>query len=128
MIMWLRQSGTMRGVFAAALLFALATRALIPAGFMPTATPYGITMALCSGLNAVDMGLDPDGAPSDDQTAKLCIFAAVNTGLADAPALTLVAPGVVFAMPGHDVVIADPASPRLAAPPPPAIGPPPALS
>ncbi|MEX6724740.1 DUF2946 family protein [Sphingosinicellaceae bacterium M-36] len=127
----------------ALVLCALLIRALLPSGLMVAATPAGaLTVTLCSGRGPVEVLVDahgqlvdPDtvassgtGEPGDDSRAKHdapCAFAGllapallVEASLPVVPPMA-VAPGVATSGVGIGT--------GLAAPPPPATGPPPSL-
>lgn len=111
------------------LLTALLVRAVVPNGWMVAATPGGAVMALCSGRMpppdapriAVPQAPMPDeDARSDDQP---CAFAAL--GPADRPAAAPALPPVRPRSVAHARRVLHVAVGRgLAAPPPPARGPP----
>lgn len=109
------------------LALALAVRVLVPAGWMPAASAQGFAITLCSVSGAETVWVDRDGklhkqAPktSGDQHCAFAGLAAPLTG-SDTPVLT--AP---FAHEDRAAIQSLPASPGqgLAAPPPPATGPP----
>ena len=123
----------LRRALATVLLTAvLLGKVLVPGGWMPVQTPRGIELALCSGEAPLHLWLDDAGKvhtgkqPSGHQdTAKdPCPYGALNAAvhLADGPVL------------GPPPPTSTPAAPRLAAtvsiwrglaaPPPPATGPP----
>ncbi len=126
---WIRDSRGGRGILAMLFLFALVVRMIVPTGFMPTTTPAGIVISMCTGMGAVKtfLPIEQDGDKSDRQTPAdgPCIYAGgAGGGLPDAD---VVVPAPMVAPNLHQVVpyaFADIATARLAAPPPPAIGPP----
>jgi len=127
---WLiRQSGMARGLFVAAALLVLALRMLVPTGFMPVAHQGTMVIQLCTGTGpatmVVDLGKD---APTGDQHKAgdgLCLFAcAFAGGLLAIAAFVVLASMLVRVRLPHGAAIADLTVHRLAAPPPPAIGPP----
>ena len=128
-----RLSAPMRLLLAMLLVAALAVRALVPAGWMPGATPTGAaTLVLCSGSVAADppptampgMHHGQRGDPTHPAPEHPCAF--TGLGLAWTPALLpaiVLPPAVAPARPrgdGGTVAIGR----GLAAPPPPATGPP----
>lgn len=125
---WVRQSGAGRSIFAIALLLALSVRALIPAGFMPTATSDGITVSICTGLGEKQVTLDAGKqAPAKKHPAadSPCLFAgtldhAIAAGI---PARLAAAPPIALPL-VWGTAIADLTVHRLAAPPPLPTGPP----
>ncbi|MCF8708079.1 hypothetical protein [Rhizorhapis sp. SPR117] len=125
---WLRQSAMGRGIFAAALLFALSVRILIPTGYMPTASAHGVVIFLCTGQGPVELTVDlgkKAPAQHQDQNSHPCTFATgLGGGLlaASLPYLLLSTVMAVPAAPG--AALADFTVHRLAAPPPPSQGPP----
>lgn len=121
----LRESRSFNGLIAVLLALVLVARLVAPAGYMPTATAQGVVVALCSGSEGHSIRLDLGRkAPAQKPAADApCAFAVAPT-LAldtDAPALSL-----ATVMPEAQPMgaIADLTVHRLAAPPPPAQGPP----
>ncbi|OYX76454.1 MAG: hypothetical protein B7Y82_12285 [Sphingomonadales bacterium 32-65-25] len=126
MITWVRHSQAGQSLLALALGLALALRIMMPPGFMPAATPQGMLIQLCSGLDiAVQI---PAGAPAGekhDAADRPCVFAA---GL-DHGALPVPPPAALALLLGVSSMpaAARPEAPRiarLAAPPPPSHAPP----
>jgi hypothetical protein len=72
--------------FLTAVLFALLARALVPAGFMPTATADGFTVTLCSSLEFNPVALPNSPVPNDTDPADSghdlggagCVFAQLS--------------------------------------------------
>ena len=72
--------------FLTAVLFALLARALVPAGFMPTATADGFTVTLCSSLEFNPAALSNSPVPNDTDPADSghdlggagCVFAQLS--------------------------------------------------
>lgn len=72
--------------FLTAVLFALLARALVPAGFMPTATADGFTVTLCSSLEFNPAALPNSPVPNDTDPADSghdlggagCVFAQLS--------------------------------------------------
>jgi hypothetical protein len=128
-----------RAVALALLACALALRFLVPAGWMPVSDAYGLHLAPCSGtgpmtpatmpamaMHHVMAGMDHHAPGGQDQPAPdhACPFAGLGLALAE-PALPAVAlPPAVEAtlLPARILVVA--IGRGLAAPPPPATGPP----
>ena len=117
-----------RGMFAALMALALAVRILIPAGFMPMVQPEGVVVALCNGVDAasvvVDFGKKPVDRPHEADVSGCSYAAGLGGGLLLGAATAFVAtvPAVLAVASGQHA--AQRADARLAAPPPPAIGPP----
>ncbi|THD34787.1 MAG: hypothetical protein E7773_14080 [Sphingomonas sp.] len=110
----------------------LLARGLTPEGWMPVAgAAGGIEIALCNGMGPDDtMVLTPDGklhhkAPANGQSGDHpCAFAGLGIADAAPPVPVIVAPpSPVDAAPALAKIIATPGR-GLAAPPPPATGPP----
>lgn len=105
---------------------ALAVRLLVPAGFMPVSTAEGVVVTLCSAAGSHDVRLDLGGKvpPAEHGAAGDCIFAATAAPLLGS-ALALPLP-IRIVLPTQLLATAlglDLPS-RMAAPPPPPIGPP----
>ncbi|WP_298394560.1 DUF2946 family protein [Sphingobium sp.] len=129
----IRGSERARGILAALALLVLAIQIVAPSGFMPVRTERGVVVTLCTGTGPVNVvvprGQAPDRhgqRPDDGMTGQQhCPFAASvqpvvpPLALADLalPAWTLAFGPIAFAL--KTGLIA-----RLAAPPPPALGPP----
>lgn len=111
---------------------ALLTRSVAPDGWMPVINANGgIEIAVCNGQGPEDtMVLSPDGklhhkAPAKGQSGDHpCAFAGL--GIADAPPPLLAVAAPAFATPAIPPLDAERLAPGrgLAAPPPPATGPP----
>lgn len=128
----LRRSSQISHPCALALIVcALLLRALIPAGWMPTAGTDGmIRIAMCTGMGATTAWMDRSGkihqdAPGgSDHGSQPCGFAVLGHGLDAMPGLAIPAArtgndvGVMTALPAVSV------GRGLAAPPPPSTGPP----
>lgn len=122
-----------RGLLAALALLVLAIQIVAPSGFMPVRTDRGVVVTLCTGTGPVNVVVPREQAPDrhgqqrdDGMTGQQhCPFAASvqpvvpPLALADLalPAWTLAFGPIAFAL--KTGLIA-----RLAAPPPPALGPP----
>ncbi|GAA0728908.1 hypothetical protein [Sphingomonas japonica] len=124
---WIRQSGAARGIFVAAAFLVLLLRTLVPSGFMPVETGGTIVVQICSGYGPasieIDLGKKAPGKhhKASDQPCSYAGFAG--------PLLAQLGPAVLSAplpviMLSSGAAIADLTVHRLAAPPPPAIGPP----
>jgi hypothetical protein len=125
----IRQLQTGRGLFALLLLCALAIRIAIPAGFMPTQSIHGIVISLCTGQGAVRavLPVEKGSEPAKHEKSKdgECMFAAgLGSGLLAATATIIAAVPTMAASLVSSRAIADLTVHRLAAPPPPAQGPP----
>lgn len=124
----MRSMTATRALALLALAFAMLSRAIIPAGWMPANTT-GYAVILCTGHGAVQMWMDDKGelhsnAPAEEAASDHpCAFA--NPGLPILPSLALI-PALLLALTGHipgdsgEVAIGR----GLAAPPPPSTGPP----
>jgi hypothetical protein len=112
------------------IVLALAMRAFIPSGFMPS-TERGFALTICTGMDTQTVWMDSKGKLHKEDPAKgksvehqPCAFAGATVA-SDAPATDVslsIAP-VAIAVPifaKREVAIGN----GLAAPPPPAIGPP----
>lgn len=125
---WIRESRAAKGLFGLMLLCALSIRLVAPVGFMPTHGVRGLVVTLCTGAGAVKAILPierDDGSQHQEQKSADCGFAqGVAPGLA--PTLFAVVPAAAPALPIllTSRRIADLTAHRLAAPPPPAQGPP----
>ncbi len=125
---WIRHATHARRVFALLLLCVLAIRVAIPTGFMPVADAHGITISVCTGQGAVTAFLPiPQREDGQDHhgPAAPCAFAVGLGGpLLDPidPALRVTVPQTFD--PPRPHALADVTVHRLAAPPPPAQGPP----
>lgn len=113
-------------LFALLAFCALLVRAIIPTGYMPTVSSDGIVMTLCTGNGAIEAFVpfdDDDGSKHPQPTDDGCAFAtSVGSLLTAAPPLS---PEPYLASPAFQSrAIADLTVHRLAAPPPPAHGPP----
>lgn len=125
---WLRSSTPARSMVMLLFAVVLAIRMAIPTGFMPTRAPSGIVITVCTGMGEVKAFIPIEKQGEKDRhgpAEQPCAFA---TGLGDGVdvALPLIAQldGPIFMRPPASRAIADLTVHRLAAPPPPAIGPP----
>ena len=128
MIRGIQESRNARRILAVLFALVLAIRIAIPTGFMPTVAPSGIVITVCTGMGQAKafLPIEKEGDQDRHSTAESpCTFAAglgggliPTTGAHPAPAI--LPPSVVPA----SRAIADLTIHRLAAPPPPAIGPP----
>lgn len=113
------------------IVLALAVRALVPAGWMPTFADGRTTITLCTGAGMVEAWVDEDGKIHKEQPAgstthnQPCAFAGLGA-VADIPmAAAMVAQPLAYSAPSLAFDAANIAiGLGLAAPPPPAIGPP----
>ena len=113
------------------MVIALAVRMVLPAGWMPSVANGQATITLCTGAGMVEAWVDADGKLHKEAPVKKhvgdqpCAFAGVGAAT-DVPAFASIAlalpfiaqPALAFAF--NNVAIGL----GLAAPPPPAIGPP----
>lgn len=118
-----------RGLFTLLLFLAFAMRVMIPAGYMPTATKTGFDIILCTGdtVRTVHVDLGGNDEPDTPQHSgdNACLFTCLlSGGLVAAAAMLLVSAPVFTKALSSFGAIADLILCRLAAPPPPAIGPP----
>lgn len=126
MTAWVRHSQAGQSLLALALGLVLALRIIIPQGFMPAATPQGMVIQLCSGLD-ITVQL-PTGKPASDKhdaVDRPCVFAAgLDHGAVPVPpAASLPEPLALAALPTATWP-EPPSVARLAAPPPPSHAPP----
>jgi hypothetical protein len=126
----IRHSRTARGIFAVAALLVLLMRLVAPAGYMPTAMDGKLVVQLCTGTGpatmVIDLGKDST-APGEKHKADdaPCAFAGgFAGGLMGAVPPAMLLPALALARLVQGAAIADLTVHRLAAPPPPAIGPP----
>jgi len=120
-----------RALVALLLAVLLAGRLAVPAGWMPVRTDTGFAIMLCSGTGPSEGWIDAAGKlhrghkPSGESEAKdPCPFGALTAALAlpAAPALAVIALPALAALPLFSPAVAIGCG--LAAPPPPATGPP----
>ena len=115
-----------RGLVTAFLLCILALRVLVPDGYMPVATPTGLVVALCTGEGLVEIHVDVDRdkgqAPASQ--APGCHFASAASPWTSPEAPSVPMLFVSGGAPMHVQPLASLVPSRLAAPPPPSIGPP----
>lgn len=121
-----------RALVALLLAVLLAGRLIVPTGWMPVRTSEGgFTIMLCSGSGPAEGWIDNTGqlhkghkpqgqSESKDPCPFGAITAAVTLPAAPALAAALPAPAPASPRPGHAVTVGH----GLAAPPPPATGPP----
>jgi hypothetical protein len=125
---WIRESRNARGILAVLFALALAVRIAIPTGFMPTVAPSGIVISVCTGMGEAKAFLPIEKNDDRDQhsTAESpCAFAAGLGGGYVPPEPTRPAPAIIpVSSAPASRAIADLTVHRLAAPPPPALGPP----
>lgn len=125
----IRHSTHARRVFALLLLCVLAIRVAIPSGFMPVADAHGITISVCTGQGAVQAFLpipQRDGShdPHGPATAPCAFAVGLGGPLLDPTDSALHATLPQSFDPPRPHAMADMTVHRLAAPPPPAQGPP----
>ncbi|WP_447728273.1 hypothetical protein [Sphingomonas koreensis] len=128
MIGRIRESRNARNILAVLFALVLAIRIAIPTGFMPTAAPSGIVITVCTGMGQAKafLPIEKEGDQDQHSTAESpCTFAA---GLGGGLIPSNHARPEPVVLPPSDRpasrAIADLTVHRLAAPPPPAIGPP----
>ncbi|MBN8830897.1 MAG: hypothetical protein J0G94_09780 [Sphingomonadales bacterium] len=125
----IRQSIGMRGVFAVMLALVLAVRLVAPAGFMPANVGGKLVVELCTGTGpatmTIDIGKDAPAPEKHKAADSPCSFAGgFAGGLIEAVAPAILLPALALLRLPQGAAIADLTVHRLAAPPPPAIGPP----
>lgn len=126
---WIRDSQTGKSLYAIAMLLALYLRILIPAGYMPTFSAQGIVVELCSGESGktiiIDLGSKPENEKQKHAADSPCVFAAGLGHTLLTHAAPLYAPPAIYGGTVVGIIArARFAAIRLAAPPPPAQGPP----
>ena len=120
----------LRNIVAAFIVLALAIRVIIPSGYMPS-SERGFALIICAGMDTKTVWMDKSGKLHKEDPSKgksvehqPCAFAgAAITPDFPATALQIAMPHVALATPAfakREVSIGS----GLAAPPPPAIGPP----
>ena len=126
----IRASSTFRNIAAALIVLALALRVIIPSGFMPS-SERGFALTICTGMDTQTVWMDKSGKLHKEDPSKgksvehqPCAFAgaAMAADVLSADFQVAMAP-VALAIPvfaKREVSIGA----GLAAPPPPAIGPP----
>ena len=126
----IRRFSPFRNIAAALILLALALRVIIPSGFMPS-SERGFALTICTGMDTQTVWMDKSGKLHKEDPSKgksvehqPCAFAGAAIA-ADFPAnaLQIAIPPVALVAPvfaKREVSIGS----GLAAPPPPAIGPP----
>lgn len=105
-------------------LAAVVTRALVPVGYMATTVESGLTITLCGSGQSASIDLDDDHPKPAPGKGVVCAFAIAASGLSPPEAAALAAPH--DAPMALEIVSFDAArvGQGLAAPPPPARGPP----
>ena len=126
----IRASSPFRNIAAAMILLALALRVIIPSGFMPS-SERGFALTICTGMDTQTVWMDKSGKLHKEDPSKgksvehqPCAFAgaAMAADVLSADFQVAMAP-VALAIPvfaKREVSVGN----GLAAPPPPAIGPP----
>lgn len=125
----IRESRQAGSLFALLLLCVLAIRAMVPIGFMPVSSAQGITVSLCTGEGSATILLPierKDNHPGDHKSVEPpCAFAAgLGGGLVEPPSAQLLFRTDTDYRAPPTPAVADLIAHRLAAPPPPALGPP----
>lgn len=121
-----RLSLSTRTRLVALLALALIVRALVPTGWMPIATDDGVRLVLCPGQGHAVAGMHHGGghghdAPMPDHP---CAFAGLGLAADTAPAPLILPLPPLAEPPAPSEVFAVAIGQGLAAPPPPATGPP----
>jgi hypothetical protein len=129
----IRQSEGARGILAALALLVLAIQTIAPSGFMPVRTEQGVMVTLCTGTGPVNVVVPRGQAPErnghhgdDGMTAQQhCPFAAsVQPAVPPLVAADLLLPAWQLAFGPIAFALKTGWIARLAAPPPPSLGPP----
>jgi hypothetical protein len=126
----IRARSPFRNIAAALIVLALAVRVIIPSGFMPS-TERGFALTICTGMDTQTVWMDKAGKLHKEDPSKgksvehqPCAFAGtVMASDMPAPTLQVALAPVTLAAPvfaQREVAVGR----GLAAPPPPAIGPP----
>lgn len=126
----IRASSPFRNIAAALIVLALALRVIIPSGFMPS-SEHGFALTICTGMDTQTVWMDKSGKLHKEDPSKgksvehqPCAFAGAAMAADVLPADFQVAMApVALAIPvfaKREVSVGN----GLAAPPPPAIGPP----
>lgn len=91
-------------VAALVLTAALALRVLVPGGYMPTVTPGGLTVQVCTGaadgpgaMTIAVPGLQHHEQPGDVAHGK-CAYADLAQAMAGGPDLAMIAATLIFAL------------------------------
>jgi hypothetical protein len=118
-----------RGIVTMFFALALAFRLAMPTGFMPVASAQGVVISVCSAFGVAEavIPFSPDKEQRDAPARGPgpCLFAASLGGGHDTPPEPRVpATRTLPAGPQPPGIVARAIVPRLAAPPPPALGPP----
>lgn len=124
---WLGRTG--RGRVIALLALALFVRALVPSGWMPVATPDGMGIAMCSGQVAMPPMAGMHHGQKEHGGGKAlpdapCAFAGIGLAADTPPPPPVLLPRSFAAAPSPVPAFAVTVGQGLAAPPPPATGPP----
>lgn len=126
----IRAFSPLRNIAAALIVLALAVRVIIPSGFMPS-SERGVLLTVCTGMDTQTVWMDKSGKLHKEDPSKgksvehqPCAFAgAAMASDVPEPALRVALAPVALATPVF--ALGEVAVGRgLAAPPPPAIGPP----
>lgn len=126
----IRAHSSLRNIASALIVLALAMRVLVPSGWMPSAE-RGFALTICTGMDTQTVWMDKSGKLHKEDPAKgkpvehsPCAFAgAAMASEVSSIDLQIAMPPAAIAVPGfarREVAVGT----GLAAPPPPAIGPP----
>lgn len=119
---------TGQGLLGLLLFCAIALRLAVPAGYMPSFSEGRVTLIVCSASGSREMAVDFGDADKDQKQTggSDCIFASgLGGGLLPPAPWIFAAASLPAANHLLQRAIADLTPHRLAAPPPPALGPPP---
>lgn len=126
----IQQSNALRGLLAALLPLVLLMRIVAPAGFMPVASDGKLVVQLCTSSGPKTMVLDiqrdaPTPGDKHQTDESPCSFSGgFAGGIIEAAPPAILLPTLALQRLPQGAAIADLTVHRLAAPPPPAIGPP----
>jgi hypothetical protein len=138
MLAAIRSGRTLPKSFALALVAcALMLRMIVPAGWMPASNAHGFGITICTGMGPMEMpaiGMtqmsampEMHGTPDADEhqgSDHSCVFADLGLAITAPPALNVALPSIVRAAALVAILPAVSIGRGLAAPPPPATGPP----
>lgn len=128
MIQWVQHRQLGQIFLAMAMLCALSVRIMVPVGYMPAAASGKLVLQLCApDQQSLTVDITHKGAkyPSPHKADKPCLYAAgVGHGMLDLAYLQGFLPILYSVTSVLGTAIAHLTPHRLAAPPPPAIGPP----
>lgn len=110
------------------MLLALAFRAIMPQGYMPTVTADGFAITICTpdGLQTIASSTSPSETPANSEhgSSDYCAFAVAQSSAVTASNIAPLAPALIAVATLSTAPIADLTTHRLAAPPPPSQAPP----